>query len=84
MIADDTPIIPEILADAVAGDFPAEIRNELSDHLSKRANLVYQHSPRWAQKIRGQAGRDFLYEFMEHWAKAWWQRRKFPNGSREL
>lgn len=73
-IETDTPILPYVLADQVAGEYPGPLRRELADHLAIRANAVYAHSKQWAKAIRASGGRDTLYAFMEHWAKAWWQR----------
>ncbi len=72
----DTPIIPEIIADAVCEEvsvwlqepLPREWVRELAD----RANTVYARNEQFRHRIRGAGdrGRDRLWAFMRHWLAA--------------
>ncbi len=72
----DTPIIPEIIADAVCEEvsvwlqepLPREWVRELAD----RANTVYARNEQFRRRIRGAGdrGRDRLWAFMRHWLAA--------------
>lgn len=57
-------LMPEVIADSVAGMG----NQELADKLAEKARIVYKHNPTWAKKITDtEKGRDTLYAFMEHW-----------------
>ncbi len=72
-IEDDTPIDPLALAERVCQEaslwlgegFPREWAAELAE----RANVVYQHNPRFRGRLRvaGDAGQHRLRAFMRHW-----------------
>jgi hypothetical protein len=76
-IYNDTPIVPEIIADDVAREAcDVACRDDLpglSDWLANRAERVYAASYSFRQKIRGRgnSGRDTLRMFMRHWAASW-------------
>jgi hypothetical protein len=81
LIEDDTPILPELVAESVvdeatrlAPDHADKLlsrRAELAAALTARANAVYEadHDSAWSKSIRGggNRGRDTLYAFMRHW-----------------
>ena len=72
-IEDETPISPRALAQRVCEEaslwlgqgFPHEWVAELVE----RANVVYQHNPRFRGRLRaaGDAGLHYLMAFMRHW-----------------
>jgi len=72
-IDDETPISPHALAECVRQEaslwlgqgFPHEWVTELVE----RANVVYQHNPRFRKRLRaaGDAGPHRLLAFMRHW-----------------
>ena len=78
-IAADTPILPHIVADAVVGKVAYYFTTKgaavtfdtraTADALADRAEEVYTANAAWARTIRarGNAGRDRLYAFMNHW-----------------
>ena len=84
LIEEDTPIIPEIVAESVvdeatrlAPDHAAALlsrRAELAAALAWRANAAYGSDPDsvWSKSIRGRGnrGRDTLHAFMRHWLAA--------------
>ncbi len=67
MDKDLTVLLPHIVADGVSQN-----DRELSDWLVERARQIYKHNPEWGKKVarENDAARDFLWQFMEHWAKA--------------
>lgn len=87
-IAEDTPIIPDMVADAVVrevelwsgAELPA--RSVLVQVLVDRAETVYQNNDRFRRSIRSQGnkGRDTLYAFMRHWLTG--QVNWYVNGKR--
>lgn len=74
-IAEDTPLVPHIVADIVAGEAETLVRREvlrgLRNHLVGKAESTYLKNTSWRKKIRGRNGREYLYSFMRHWAAAW-------------
>jgi hypothetical protein len=76
MIADDTALLPQIVARCVreeAGRFLGEeLPESIEKELAALAETIYAHNERWARSIRrGTAGRDMLYAFMRHWLAGW-------------
>lgn len=78
-ITDDTPIIPEIIADAViaeAGDLIYHLNPDAVPtpraRLVARAERHYQGDggPQFAKRIRSKFGREYLHSFMRHWLAA--------------
>lgn len=80
-IYDDTPIIPEIVADRIVGELALywgrkgirwEPAAELSDKLAAKAERVYAHrfDSQWSRRIRGANGLEYLCMFMRHWLSA--------------
>lgn len=76
-IYNETCLIPEVIADNVARQYEEtrERQEKLQAHLLEKAETVYSANARFARKIRGERGRDLLYAFMAHWAKAHIKRR---------
>jgi hypothetical protein len=76
-IEQDTPILPFIVAESVIGKAEQLTNKSIPvaavDYLVERAEQVYRHNKTFAKKIRasGNAGRDHLYVFMEHWLAAY-------------
>ncbi len=79
MIADDTPLVPQALAETVAGRFrelDGRALKPLADHLVYRAEVAYSHSPEMREKIanpsmRYSRARSFLLAMMRGWAEAY-------------
>ena len=76
-IADDTPLIPEIMADVVvreAGDLieHAPAPAEAVARLAARAERHYKGDggPQFAKRLRSASGREYLHAFMRHWLAA--------------
>jgi len=46
-------------------------KEALISYLVKHANDTYASNPKFAKRIRGNGGLDYLYTFMEHWARSW-------------
>ena len=76
-IFDDTPLIPEILAQVVvreAGNLIEHVHApaEAVARLAARAERHYQGegSPLFAKRIRSKQGREYLHAFMRHWLAA--------------
>lgn len=78
-IYDDTPIIPDAVADAVIREVECYVKQEiaidrmaLEAGLAARAEYLYQVNPGFRKHIRakGDKGRDYLYAFMRHWLSA--------------
>lgn len=70
-IADDTPIIPEIIADAVYREAltlgtPRSSPQDLAD----RAERHYRTNDAFARRTRSAHGREHLAAFMRHWLAA--------------
>ena len=73
-IADDTPILPWIVADAVARGRGELFSESLVTWLHNRAERLYAKNERFAKGVRskrGNSGRDYLYMFMEYWTDAY-------------
>lgn len=72
-IADDTPIMPEIVADQVVSEVEGyvgeHLGREYQDALVKHAHDTYNANARFRKQVRGHGdtGRDTLYSFMRHW-----------------
>lgn len=74
-IADDTPMIPEMVADSVFDEvamfrgrgLPDEAK--LSQLICDQANRSYQHNETFRKKVRGRgnSGLEYLRMFMRHW-----------------
>lgn len=91
-IFEDTPLIPEIVAESVCEEmretldrFQFDTRPELA--LCERAERHYSENKSFSRKIRGRNGREFLYAFMRHWLagmllKAGAQRGEIPTNFR--
>ncbi len=74
-IFEDTPIIPEVIADAVCAEAGELVRFFLDEpvvSLCERADRHYQGAggPSFARRIRGKDGREYLHGFMRHWLAA--------------
>ena len=74
-ISEDTPLLPEVIADAVcreAGELLKHAPADVRSHLCERAERHYQGAggPAFAKRIRGKYGREALYSFMRHWLAA--------------
>lgn len=74
-IADDTPMLPHVIARCVCDELFKLTKTEyrhLSWWLAARAERIYQKNERFAKSLRrnGNYGRDYLYMFMRHWAAA--------------
>jgi hypothetical protein len=81
LIEDDTPILPDLVAESVVdeaarlapghADELLSRRAELAAALAARAKATYGADPdsAWSRSIRGAGnkGRDTLYAFMRHW-----------------
>jgi hypothetical protein len=68
-IEEETVLLPYIIADATVARMGLN-SEALVEHLAARAERCYATNKLWAKKIRSAKGREFLYAFMEHWAKA--------------
>ena len=72
-IETDTPIVPFAIAQAVHEEASRWLKTDLPRSwislLTRRANAIYAHNPRFRQTIRrkGNAGRDYLWAFTRHW-----------------
>jgi len=72
-IEEETPISPRALAESVCEEtslwLDEDLPHEWVAELVERANVVYQHNPRFRGRLRvgGNAGRDRLMAFMRHW-----------------
>jgi len=78
-IAEDTPILPFVIADNVVRELGAYLYREhaieldapeaLVKKLTSRAKAFYQANERWRKKVRRNPtfGRDWLYTYMRHW-----------------
>lgn len=76
-IYEDTPLVPEILADVVvreAGDLIGHLHApaEIVSHLAARAERHYagDGGSKFAKRIRSKHGREYLHAFMRHWLAA--------------
>lgn len=75
-IAEDTVLIPQIIADgvmqeaAIATGF--EMPASYGEYLCDRAETIYRHNDDFANRVngKGDTGRDLLYAFMRHWLAA--------------
>lgn len=76
-IYDDTPIMPDVIAETVSREAAVIAgRNDLpglEEWLAARSERIYKANKRFRQKIQGagNSGRDWLYVFMRHWAASW-------------
>lgn len=70
MIANDTPIIPELVAERVAIEEIPGSRNirPMVRYLCARAERHYA-SPQFRRRIRGKDGMEALEAFMTHWLR---------------
>lgn len=81
-IENDTVILPDIVANAVIEQANhllninlLSTRPDLMGWLTGYATAVYANNPHFRKKIqsnanKGNAGRDWLYSFMQHWLSA--------------
>jgi hypothetical protein len=91
----ETDLLPGIIAGKIAGEpadlgaMPYEQIEPLAAYLEHRAEQVYSGNKTFRARlnVRGNAGRDYLYMFMRHWAAAWIQKnlgmtayRALPDG----
>jgi hypothetical protein len=80
-IARDTPIVPEIVAQAVWWEarvwLDVELPREWIRRLAVRADVIYYHNARFRQSIRrkGNAGLNYLWAFMRRWLASMIRRR---------
>lgn len=74
-IEKDTALLPYVIADRVASDYPV-VYEELTEFLANKAERCYARNKHFAKGVRraGDRGRDFLYAFMYHWADGWVKR----------
>ena len=76
----DTGIIPWAMAEAVVEKaarlldttFESEFAKRLVDYLVEHAEKIYAHNPRFRGAVQseangGNAGRDYLWGYMQHW-----------------
>lgn len=72
----ETILMPWIIADTVIQQIGAhlelaeELPREWSDMLADRAERCYAANDDFRKKIKGRAGREYLYVFMRHWLTA--------------
>lgn len=73
-ISEDTPLIPEIIADIVVREAGNLIEHALApaeavSRLAARAERHYagDGGPQFAKRIRSTHGREYLHAFMRHW-----------------
>lgn len=72
-IEEDTPIMPDIVAETIVEQVQAHVGEILPDNyasdLVQRAETIYSKNGTFKQAIRapGNKGRDTLYAFMRHW-----------------
>jgi len=95
----DTVLLPALIADQVASkevannfrtsslpdDSKSKLTIELTDYLTDHANTLYSNSEHFKKMLNanGNKGRDNLYMFMQHWSKAWMNKKAWlPNGGR--
>lgn len=81
-IYNETPLLPEIIAESVAGDHlakgnitPDEFQ-PLVDHLVERTNRHYGTNEQFRKTMKSSGGRDSLYAFHNHWTQAKTGKRK--------
>ncbi len=78
-IANDTPIIPEVMARTVKEELSTFLRLETDElqgsesALVERAEGCYRLNEHVRRCIRrkGNKGRDYLFAFMRHWLAGW-------------
>lgn len=75
MIADDTPLLPEVVAYSViqeARTFGVKFFDGAEKYLVERAERHYaQKGNLFRKSIRGNNGREWLSAFMRHWLAGW-------------
>ena len=74
-ISDDTPLIPELIADMVIGEAGPLIEHAPADPLARLAARAERHyqgagGPQFAKRLRSKCGREYLHAFMRHWLAA--------------
>lgn len=75
-IEDDTPILPDVVAESVVEKVEAKygitLGRAAADRLVARQARLYASNASWRKKMnaRGNKGRDTLYAFMLHWLAA--------------
>ncbi len=75
-IEDDTPIVPEAVAEAVWEEacvwLNEQLPREWIRRLAVRANVAYTRNTHFHRTLRrqGNAGRDWLWAFSRHWLAA--------------
>lgn len=74
-IAEDTPLLPHLVADCVCAEAGPLIEHAPADapaRLAERAERHYQGAggPQFAKRLRSASGREYLYAFMWHWLAA--------------
>jgi hypothetical protein len=75
-IEDDTPIVPRAVAEQACEEASVWLGEPFprvwAAELAERANVVYQHNPRFRRLLRkrGDAGIYWLAAFMRHWLSA--------------
>lgn len=82
MIADETVILPEVIADAVVGELARHFHfklgvdlpntDVLAAKLADKAERHYAANPKFRAKVKknNTFGRDWHYTFMRHWLAA--------------
>lgn len=81
-ISEDTPLIPEIIADQVIAEARqkhSDLPEGLCDRLCVRAEMHYQQGKQFTRKIRSSKGREWLHAYMVHWLAAILIRGNFPH-----
>ena len=74
-ISEDTPLIPEIIADMVIAEAGPLIEHAHADPLARLVARAERHyhgagGPQFAKRIRSASGREYLHAFMRHWLAA--------------
>lgn len=73
LIENDTPLLPDVIAEAVARECCALTESDkpakFAPMLAKRAQTIYDCNTAFRAGVRrsGERGRDYLYAFMRHW-----------------
>ena len=72
-----TSLLPDVVAKTVLDnmlgnnrELPTEQREYFLNHVTQRTLHLYNTNKRWQQTLRSSSGRDFLYNFVEHWCGA--------------
>ena len=70
-IDESTPIIPIAMAEGVVAKaarlLDEDLQGPLAEQLVKTAEQIFQHNPSFRKKVMSASGRDYLWNFMQHW-----------------